>query len=131
LYKRITINQCLDGKIEELILEQLKKQKEIIENPQIPVRRYNYSCAAQTILKKDGVEVSYQTIINKAKQWGYYKSIQNSKKPHDRVVYTQNAGQLIQHDSSHHLFGPFAGKKWYLITSIDDFSHLLLEARFI
>ncbi|MDR2437006.1 MAG: hypothetical protein LBD17_02930 [Endomicrobium sp.] len=36
---------------------------------EIPVRRYNYSCAAQTILKKDGVEVSYQTILKKAKQW--------------------------------------------------------------
>lgn len=130
-YKRATINQGLDDKSNDFILEQLKEQKEIIEHPDTPTRRYNYSDAAKTIQNKHGIKVSYQTIINRAKQWGYYKSVQKSSKTHDRIVYTHNIGQLIQHDSSHHLFAPFALKKWYLITSIDDFSRLMLEARFI
>jgi hypothetical protein len=32
------------------------------------------------------------------------------------------AGELIQHDSSLHLWSPWAKEKWWLITSLDDFS---------
>ncbi|MHB1546334.1 MAG: transposase family protein [bacterium] len=32
----------------------------------------------------------------------------------------------MQHDTSHHLFAPHSGVKWYLITSIDDYSRYLL-----
>lgn len=39
---------------------------------------------------------------------------------------TNYVGELIQHDSSHHLFSPVAGVKWYLITSLDDFSRAIL-----
>ena len=35
---------------------------------------------------------------------------------------------MIQHDSSHHLFAPYTGSKWYLITSLDDYSRLILYA---
>ena len=35
-------------------------------------------------------------------------------------------GELIQHDSSHHLWAPLAEAKWYLITSIDDHSRRIL-----
>src|SRR6185369_1260985 len=50
------------------------------------------------------------------------------KAVHDRLVLTNNVGELVQHDSSHHLFSPYASSKWYLITSIDDHSRLLLFA---
>jgi hypothetical protein len=79
---------------------------------------------------KSNVKVSMQTIVNRAKTWGNYKSIQRSKKPQDRFVVTNNIGELIEHDSNHHLFAANANVKWYLITSIDDFSRLMLEARF-
>jgi len=39
-------------------------------------------------------------------------------------------GALIQHDASHHLWSPFATERWALLTSIDDFSRLLLYADF-
>jgi len=39
---------------------------------------------------------------------------------------TNYAGELVQHDSSHHKWSPYADKKWYLITSIDDCSRYLL-----
>jgi len=41
---------------------------------------------------------------------------------------TYYPGELIQHDSSHHQFSPFADSKWYLITSLDDFSRFILYA---
>lgn len=41
---------------------------------------------------------------------------------------TNYAGELVQHDSSNHLWAPLAGRKWYLITSVDDYSRYLLYA---
>jgi hypothetical protein len=46
-------------------------------------------------------------------------------------VLTASIGALIQHDSSLHLWSPFAQEKWALITSIDDFSRMLLFADFV
>ncbi|GAH32733.1 unnamed protein product, partial [marine sediment metagenome] len=53
------------------------------------------------------------------------------KKSHDREVHSNYIGELIQHDSSHHKFSPYADKKWYLITSLDDYSRLLLYVKLI
>ena len=39
---------------------------------------------------------------------------------HDREVLTNYAGEIVQHDSSHHKWSPYAQEKWYLITSLDD-----------
>ena len=54
------------------------------------------------------------------------------KKPkktvHDREVLTRYAGELIQHDSSYHLWAPASEEKWYLITSLDDYSRFMLYA---
>ena len=38
-------------------------------------------------------------------------------------------GELIQHDSSHHRWSPSAKDKWYLVTSIDDYSRFMLYAK--
>jgi len=62
---------------------------------------------------------------------GFYKPKKRKKKLHDREVQTEYIGQLIQHDSSHHKFSPYANKKWYLITSLDDFSRLLLYYKLV
>lgn len=121
----------IKNEYDEYILKELEISKKLIENPKIPTTRYNYSYSSKEIKRKHGVEISIPTIINRAKKWGYYKERHKSHKVHDRVVYTNSIGELIQHDSSYHLFAPLSSKKWYLITSIDDFSRLLLEARFI
>jgi len=49
-----------------------------------------------------------------------------SQRTHDREVITNYPGELIQHDSSHHQFSTYADSKWYLITSLDDYSILIL-----
>jgi len=43
-------------------------------------------------------------------------------------VVTTAIGALVQHDGSHHRWSPYAEEKWALITSIDDFSRVLLYA---
>ena len=36
-------------------------------------------------------------------------------------------GELLQHDTSYHLWSPLAQTKWYLITTIDDHSRRILH----
>jgi len=113
--------------IEQNILKELSVEKEIIQNPAIPLKSYNYSYIKDRLKGKNRQQVSLTTIIKRAKKHGFYL-----KKPkrslHDRELLTRYVGQLIQHDSSHHLWAPAAQEKWYLITSLDDYSRFLLYA---
>jgi hypothetical protein len=70
------------------------------------------------------------TIIDQAKKLGCHNP-RRKKKSHDQEVITSPIGALIQHDASHHLWSPFAQKKWALITSIDDYSRKILFADFL
>jgi hypothetical protein len=99
-----------------------------VEDPDLPISGYNYS-AIHDRLKKEGVQVSVPTIINRAKQLNCHKPRKKTKS-HDREVLTESIGALIQHDASKHLWSPLAKEKWYLITSIDDYSRKLLFADF-
>jgi len=113
--------------IEHNILKELSIEKGIIENREIPLKSYNYSFIKDRLRKKYRQKVSLTTVIRRAKKHGFYL-----KKPkrtlHDREVLTRYVGELIQHDSSHHLWAPAAQEKWYLITSLDDYSRLILYA---
>jgi len=89
----------------------------------LAIRVYSLS-----LLKKGGLIKKEKS--NRARKKGFYL-----KKPkrtaHDREVLTNYAGELIQHDSSYHLWAPDAGEKWYLITSLDDFSRYMLYAKLL
>lgn len=129
-YKRESANNKLDEKIEKNILAELKTEKEkIIDDPNVPTNRYNYSYIKNQIKDKYAADVSVNTIINRAKINGYWKE-KPKKKLHNREVITNYIGELIQHDSSHHLFAPDGNVKWYLITSLDDHSRKILYADF-
>ena len=43
-------------------------------------------------------------------------------------MITHHAGELIQHDSSYHRWSPYIPEKFYLITSLDDYSRYLFDA---
>jgi hypothetical protein len=116
---------------EEGIREELKIDRCLVEDREIPVYKYNYSYIRQQLRQKYGIEVSVPTIINRARAWGYYKARKKRRDLHTREVISNYTGELIQHDSSYHLFAPMCNKKWYLITSIDDYSRYMIEARFI
>ncbi len=127
-YSREKPTRIIDPKIETNILKELDFEKtKIIDNPQVPTKRYNYSYVQDLLSRKHKQKVCLNTIISRAKHNGYWLG-RPPKKIHDREVITNYAGELIQHDSSHHLFAPDGGVKWYLITSLDDYSRRLLYA---
>lgn len=127
-YGRSGSNRKLDSAIEKNILKELKIEKEkIIDNPDVPTRTYNYSYIKNLLKEKYDQKASLSTIIARAKENGYWKK-KPKKKIHDREVITNYVGELFQHDSSHHLFAPDSVVKWYLITSLDDYSRKLLYA---
>ena len=80
-----------------------------------------------TLKEEHQIEVSVPTIIDRAKSLGFYIP-KPERKAHERIVSTDFIGELVQHDSSHHLFSPLMHEKLYLITSLDDHSRLLLFA---
>jgi len=126
-YHRTVSPRCISPEIEQNILKELAIEKKIIRDKEIPLSTYNYSYIKDRLRNTYRQKVSLNTIIHRAKKHGFYL-----KKPqrtlHDREVLTHYAGELIQHDSSHHLWAPAAKEKWYLITSLDDYSRFLLYA---
>jgi hypothetical protein len=99
---------CL--KIEQTILKELAIEKEIIRDKEIPLTSYNYSYIRDRLRKTYRQKVSLNTIINRAKKHGFYLK-KPQRRIHDREVLTRYAGELIQHDSSHHLWAPAAKEK--------------------
>lgn len=129
-YERRMSSRRLSPKIENNILKELTIDKKTIENKDVPLKSYNYSYIRNRLQTTYCQKVSLNTIIDRAKKHGFYL-----KKPkrtlHDREVLTRYAGELIQHDSSFHLWAPAAQEKWYLITSLDDHSRFLLYATLV
>jgi len=125
-YERKTINRKIDPDIERNIIQELKIEKDLIKARDIPIKYYNYSYIKDLLEQKYSQKVSLPTIIDRAKRNNFY-FLRPKRKAHDREVITNYPGELIQHDSSHHRFAPYA-EKWYLITSLDDYSRLILYA---
>jgi hypothetical protein len=91
----------------------------------MPVKFYNYAAIRDAVVKETGQGVTAQTVINRAKSWGFYIE-KPKRRAHTREVLTEAAGMLLQHDASEHLWSPFADRKWSLITTLDDHSRKLL-----
>jgi hypothetical protein len=127
--RRIT-TRAIPRNTEKNIIKELTIEKKLIEDTSVPLRSYNYSYIKDRLEKKYKQKVSLPTIINRAKKNDFYL-----KKPkrtvHDREVLTNYAGEIIQHDSSYHKWSPYAKEKWYLITSLDDYSRYLLYAQLL
>jgi len=116
----------LSPETEAAIEKELLRDKDLIENPEIPITTYNYS-ALRDRLDRQGIAVSVNTIIDRAKNLCCHKP-RKKRKAHDREVLTSSVGALVQHDGSTHLWSPYASEKWTLITTIDDYSRMLLFA---
>lgn len=128
-YQRATPPR-ISPEVEQNILKELTIEKGLIQDKETPLKSYNYSFIRDHLRKKYREKVSLTTVIRRAKKHGFYL-----KKPkrtiHDREVLTRYVGELIQHDSSFHLWAPAAQEKWYLITSLDDYSRLILYAALV
>lgn len=123
-------NRRISKEIETAILDELQKEKKLIDNRHMPVKFYNYSAIRDDLKSQRPAKVSLSTIINRAKANGYYLA-KPARKIHDREVLTNLAGELAQHDSSLHQWSPYLKEKFYLITTIDDYSRLLLYAELV
>ncbi len=129
-YRRKKQTRRIKKEVEKNILKELRVEKKLIENKEIPVKRYNYSYIRDLLWQKHQQKVALSTIISRAKEQNFYLE-KPERKAHEREVLTNYPGELIQHDSSYHLWSPYADEKWYLITSLDDYSRKILYAELI
>lgn len=123
-YKRASrrlITETAEGKIKYELL----KEKSMVEDKTLPIKWYNYSAVRDTLKEKHNVIVSVPTIISRAKALGCYLE-RPEKRKHTHEVITNYAGELVQHDSSHHRWSPYVQQSWTGITTIDDFSRMIL-----
>jgi transposase len=127
---RVNAHRRINPKLETVIRSELAAEKKLITDPDIPVTNYNYAAIRDNAVEKTGLVVSTQTVRNRAHSLGYHLPKRSSKTKHTRVVLTTATGLLLQHDASHHLWSPFAEKKWCLITTLDDYSRMLVYADF-
>lgn len=129
-YVRKFKTRAIPEAVETNILKELSIEKKLIENKNIPIHSYNYSYIKDCLEEKYKQKVALSTIIDRArKNYFYFKKPRRTS--HDREVLTNYTGELIQHDSSYHLWAPDAQEKWYLITSLDDFSRYILYAKLL
>ncbi len=98
-YQRATPAR-LSADVEAKIAQALLREKEIVEDPNLPISGYNYAAIKDRLAAK-GISVSVTTIIKRAKQLVCYKP-RKKRKAHDREVLTASIGALIQHDASLH-----------------------------
>lgn len=129
-YSRHRPTRKISEDLEKNIIRELAMEKSLIENPDTTVRYYNYSYIKDILERDYRQKVSLPTIIDRAKKNSFYFP-RPKRKAHDREVVTNYPGELIQHDSSHHQFSPYADSKWHLITSLDDFSRFILYAMLV
>jgi transposase len=119
-------NRC-DRETDAAVFAELERQKTLIKNPNLPIHYYHYREARDAVRTEHGITLSDETVRRRAIEWGFTNP-KMKKQDHDRTVETTAVRQLFQHDASVHLWSPFASEKWHLLTTIDDFSRLLLYA---
>lgn len=129
-YQRKDPTRTIPQETEKTIIKELSAEKDLIQNKEVPIRSYNYSYIKDRLESDYSQKVSLSTIIDRAKKYGFYLK-KPKRSAHYREVLTNYAGELIQHDSSFHLWSPAAGEKWHLITSLDDYSRFILYAELI
>jgi hypothetical protein len=126
-YTRKKATRKIPQMAEKNILKELSIEKKLIQDKDVPIRSYNYSYIKDHLENAYDQKVALSTIIDRAKKHGFYLG-KHKKKTHDREVLTHHIGELVQHDTSYHLWAPASGEKWRLITSLDDFSRFILYA---
>ncbi len=82
-YTRTRPTRVIHEDIEDNILKELQLDSQLIENPDIPLKRYNYSYIKERLQDKYNRKVSLSTIIKRAKKNGYYKE---RKRPQGMTV---------------------------------------------
>ena len=71
-YHRTTPSRTLSPKIEPNIFRELAIEKKTIQDPDIPLKSYNYSYIKDRLHNTYRQKVSLNTIIHRAKKHGFY-----------------------------------------------------------
>jgi hypothetical protein len=128
-YKRSTANRKLKPSQEKQIAETLRKEKEVIQDPNITsVTTYNFHAMKDDIFRETGEKISVGTIRDRAIQWKFYDP-KKRKRETFREFEVGGFGILWQHDASIHPWSPFM-EKFYLILTIDDHCRYIVGAQF-
>jgi transposase len=90
---------------EQAIMKELKREKELVDNPEMPISSYNYS-ALRDRLKHKGIEVSLPMIIKQTNEMKCYRSKRKGKS-HDWEAVPTAIGALIKHDASAYTWSLF------------------------
>jgi len=130
-YPKRNAHHRLALEIDNIIREELEETRLLIQDPNIPVFNYNYAYTRDQVVKRIKQNISAQTVRNRAQKWGYYIPKANQPNKIPREVVTEAVGILLQHDASYHKWSPFAEATWTLITTIEDYSRLLLYAELV
>lgn len=130
-YPRHRAQHRLPATLDVVIRDELAKDQALIRDPQVALSGYNYAFVRDEVRRHTGQTISVQTVRNRAKAWGYYLYRRKKAKALPREVMTDAVGMLLQHDSSHHKWAPYAARKWTLITTLDDHSRYLLYAELV
>jgi len=77
-YRRIKPSRAISRDIENNITRELKFEKNLIEDKNVPLRSYNYSYIRDRLKTDYGQKVVLSTIIDRARKGGFY--IGKSKK---------------------------------------------------
>ena len=107
-YVRKAKTRQIAPEVEKNILKELSIEKGLIKNKEVPLKAYNYSYIKDQLRQEYRQRVSLGTIINRAKEHGFYLN-KPQRTAHDREVLTHYTGELIQHDASYHLWAPRVG----------------------
>lgn len=78
-YQRKKPTRTLDKKVEDKIIKALEQEKNLIENKENTIRTYNYSFIKETLQRKNDIEVSLTTIINRAKKMNFITKEKSKK----------------------------------------------------
>ena len=89
-YTRKTKAKISQG-TEKNIIKELKIEKGLIQDKNVPLKSYNYSYIKNRLEDEYNQKVSVTTIIKRAKKNGFYLK-KKPKKSHDREVITNYAG---------------------------------------
>ncbi len=112
------------------VIDELEIQRRMILDDTVDIKRYNYTYITEKLKKKYQIVISPTTVSRIAHKHEYHLKTKRPKKDlHTRKVLTKRVGELLQHDSSEHMFAPLANEKWYLIATIDDYSRFIVYAK--
>ena len=92
-YERKTINRKINLDIERNIVKELKIEKDLIKNKDIPIKYYNYSYIKDLLEQKYNQKVSLPTIIDRAKRNNFY-FLRPKRKAHEKEVITNHLENL-------------------------------------